>query len=71
MFLFGSAILHANIPLKKSHLNLYSLQESCVLPFHSGYTSARVVRINWQLADKVACFSPVFFKAFLGVKMTP
>jgi len=34
---------------KMSHLNLYSLQENCALSFHSGYTSARVVRINWQL----------------------
>jgi len=35
------------------------LQESCVLGFPSGYTSARVVRINWQLANKVACFSRI------------
>jgi len=25
------------------------LQEICALPFHSGYTSVRVVCINWQL----------------------
>jgi len=48
MFVFGSAILHANNPLKNVSSQFLLLCKTAA-QFHLGYTSARVVRINWQL----------------------
>jgi len=52
LFLFGLTILHANNPLKNVSPEFVFLWESCALTFHSGYTSARFVRINWQLCQQ-------------------
>ena len=44
------------------------LQESCALPYHSGCTSARVVR---NFADKVACFSRIVSQPIVKSHVKP
>ena len=44
------------------------LQESCALAFHSGCTSARVVR---NFADKVACFSRIVSQPIVKSHVKP